>query len=100
MPLQLTGVNGDFLITPAPGATTAGSTIAVSGTLPGGVYNGTLAFSVGGNTFARINVGSENFHANITLPAGLSAGLQQITGLYTPLSGGPYTGLFNVMINS
>ena len=78
MPLQLTGVNGDFLITPAPGATTAGSTITVSGTLPGGVYNGTLAFSVGGNTFARINVGSENFYANITLPAGLSAGLQQI----------------------
>jgi hypothetical protein len=99
-PLQLTGVNGDFLMG-FTGTPTAGSPITVSSTsLPGGVYNGTLAFSINGTSLGTINIGSANFSTSLTIPSTLAAGYYNISALFTPLSGAPYTGLLGINVSA
>lgn len=105
MPLKLTGVNGDFLMGYS-GTPSAGSQITVSSTaLPGGVYNGTLALSIakpdGSNSkpLGTINIGAANFSTTVTLPNPLATGPYNISGLFTPLSGGPYTGLMGINVS-
>jgi len=101
MPLALTGVNGDFLMTyQTTGTPTPGSQITVSGVLPGGVYNGTLAFSIGGLPMGTINIGGANFSVPLTIPGSLAAGPYTISALFTPLSGGPYTGLMAINVSA
>src|SRR5690606_31906060 len=95
MPLKLAGVNGDFLMGYS-GTPSAGNAITINGALPGGVYNGTLAFSINGISMGTINVGLENFSTSVTIPGSLSAGYYTISALFTPLTGGPYTGLLGV----
>jgi hypothetical protein len=97
MPLKLAGVNGDFLMGYS-GTPSAGNAITINGALPGGVYNGTLAFSINGISMGTINVGLENFSTNVTIPGSLSAGYYTISALFTPLTGGPYTGLLGVNV--
>jgi len=97
MPLKLAGVNGDFLMGYS-GTPSAGNAITINGALPGGVYNGTLAFSINGISMGTINVGLENFSTSVTIPGSLSAGYYTIAALFTPLTGGPYTGLLGVNV--
>lgn len=97
MPLKLAGVNGDFLMGYS-GTPSAGNAITINGALPGGVYNGTLAFSINGISMGTINVGLENFSTSVTIPGSLSAGYYTISALFTPLTGGPYTGLLGVNV--
>lgn len=98
MPLALTGVNGDFLMG-YTGTPSAGNSITITGTaLPGGVYNGTIAFSINGTSMGTINVGAGNFTASVKIPSSLTAGYYTISALFTPLSGGPYTGMFGVNV--
>lgn len=99
MPLKLTGVNGDFLMTsPTSGTLTPGSQIIIAGTLPGGVYNGTLVFSLNGTPMGTINIGGANFSTTVTIPTPLATGYYSISGLFTPLSGGPYTGVMGINV--
>jgi hypothetical protein len=96
--LKLTGVNGDFLMTyQSAGAPKANSKITVSGTLPGGVYNGTLAYWMGSNLLGAIDVGSANFSTVLTIPASTPVGQNWITGIFTPLSGARYTGTMGIV---
>jgi hypothetical protein len=99
MPLKLAGVNGDFLMGYS-GTPSAGSQITVTGTLPGGVYNGTLAFIINGQQIGGINVSGANFSVPVTIPGSLAAGFYTISGLFTPLSGGPYTGLMGINVTT
>lgn len=102
MPLKLTGVNGDFLMGyQTTGAPTPGSQITVSGTLPGGIYNGTLAFSIGGLSMGTINIGGANFSTPLTIPGAAPSNPNAIiSGVFTPLSGGPYTGLMGINVSA
>ena len=100
MPLKLTGVNGDFLIGYS-GTPAAGSQITLSSTtLPGGVYNGTLAFSINGTPLDTINIGGANFSKSVKIPSTLAAGNYTISALFTPLAGGPHTSLMGINVTT
>jgi hypothetical protein len=78
--LKLVGVNGDFLMTLAPAQAAMGTSVNVTATLPGSVFDGTVAFTVSLSDGSRsqalgapVAISSSALNANITIPSNLLA---------------------------
>lgn len=76
--LKLVGVNGDFLMTLTPDAAPLGTSVGVTATLPGSVFDGTVAFSASLSDGSGVQslgppvaVTGSAFSSNITIPTNL-----------------------------
>lgn len=98
--LKLIGVNGDFLMNVTPASPTPNSLITVNTTLPGGVYNGTLAYWMGSNLLGVVDVGGANISTILTIPPSPSvvSGPNTLRAIFTPLSGGPYNASVQIQV--